>query len=389
MSRIGGTRRCSGVVALGVIAIVLLLAATGCGGGGGTTGGGGSGGSTTGAEAGGSAAKGVEGAEAAVAPLMRRPTSVGKVEPLPKIGKASLTYVKCGVPVCEEYVKGAEEASAELGLSIKVLAAGNSPQEQTKAWDQAVLESPGAVLENGFELSLFEKQLAELKSKGIPVVSSGDTVAGTFGGEVVADIQPPSYFHNIGVREANYVIAESDGKANILFVAVPEVPLLGAILEGFEETIEQSCPECQLATETGKLEDIGRDVPGQIVSYMQKNPDVDWIDFAFGDMVAGVPEALAGAGIEGVKITSGGGSKVNWAYIKEGKGQVMDLAADDRLAGWWMVDRAVRAIAGEKFGQSPELPQQYLTQETIDFDINHGWTAVPDFQEQFIQGWQR
>jgi ribose transport system substrate-binding protein len=352
------------------------LAVAGCGSSGNDSGSG----ATT---ASGAAAAGLARAEATVAKLSRRPAQTIETTALPKIPAGTrMVYLKCGVPACESYLAGATAAAQRLGIPMRVLDAGNAPQDQAKAWDQAVSEAPAAVLEVGFQLDLFGQQMGELAAKRIPIVSGGDTGRGLAG-----NVQPPATFEEIGGRQADYVIAKSHGKAHVVFLWTPEIPLVASVKAGFERRVHENCPDCKLDLMQVQLRDIGRAIPAQVVSYMQQHPDTDWIAVGFGDLAAGVPEALKGASISNVQLTSGAGGKVNWGYIKDGNAQVMDLAVDDVMLGWWMVDRAVRAIGGQDGSAPAPLVQQYLTKDTLDFDLNKGWTAVDGYPDKFAAKW--
>ena len=393
-SRIAKGKRPSGLlVVVGLIFAALAIA--GCGGGGSSTGStGGSGAETTagsGAETvssgGGAAAAGLEAAETEVTQLLKPPPQDLGITKLPSLPPdLKMVFIKCGVPACTGYVQGAEVAAKAAGVSLKVIDAGNASASQTQAWDQAVSEKPDAVIEEGFQLSLFGKQLAAFKAAGIPVVTAGDT-AGATEPDVTVDVDPPSTIEYSGKREANWIIAKSGGKGNALYVETPEIPLITVVAHGFESEMAKNCPECKVSKLKVQIEDIGKSIPGQIVSYLQQNPETEWISFGFGDLVAGVPEALQGAGINGVHIISGGGSKLNWGYIESG-GQEAEIAADFPLYGWWMVDRAMRAAGGEVITKPPAPLQQFLTQGNLNFDFSKGWVAVPDYEKQFVEGWE-
>jgi ribose transport system substrate-binding protein len=393
VSSIRRLRPSAALLLLAVASVALVVA--GCGGGGSSSsssttgeapsansGSGGSGGGEATTVATGSAQEGLEAAEAIADPIRKPPNQNLPITKLPSIpSDMRIDFIKCGLPICQVYVGPMEEAAKALGISLKVVDAGNSSTQQTQAWDQAVSDEPSAVIESGFQLSLFQKQLGELKAKGIPVISNGDVGEG-----VTYNIEPPSTFKKIGEREAAYVIAESEGKAHVLLVTTPEVPLVTWIIEGQEKTYKEDCPECTVESMQVQLEDIGRTIPSEVVSQMQTHPENDWIALGFGDMVAGLPEALKGAGISGTHIISGAGSKINWGYIQE-EAQQMDLAEDLGLLGWWMIDRSVRVVAGEK-PPLPPLLQEYLTKENLNFNLNEGWVAVPGYQKQFEEKWE-
>jgi ABC-type sugar transport system substrate-binding protein len=149
--------------------------------------------------------------------------------------------------------------------------------------------------------------------------------------------------------------------------------------------------------------DIGTNLPGQITSALQANPDLDMIVYAFGGMLYGVPDALDAAGlVNQAKAVSQAGGPLNFGFIANDQHQVAEVALASELLGWRAIDAAARVLAGEGPGRaetpanavvdghpdilSGGLPLQILEKGSIA-DPSALWIGVEGFQDQFKALW--
>lgn len=361
----------------GSLAVALTAFAVGCGGGGDTSG------ATSGED---SEDPGVARAEAVVAPYMKTPTEIGPTVPIEKMPTGSLVeFVECGVPICKAIGDGVEEAAQAAGLKFKRVSQGNTPQEIARGWDQVVQDRPAAAISAGVPAALFQPQLDQLAAQGTKVI--GWTMPEEAGNGLTINMIGPKENELNGTLLADYVTADTGGKADTLMVNAPLYTVLTSMKEGFEERYRRDCPDCGYGTLDIKPTDIGKSVPERIVSYLQKNPDTNWIVMTFGDPAIGVPEAIKAAGLELPKIITTAGGKVNYAYIEDGE-QAADLGSSTDFLGWKAIDAAARAISGQSVEPDEgQMPTQFLTEETIDFNIDEPWPSVPDFRQQFEALW--
>ena len=149
--------------------------------------------------------------------------------------------------------------------------------------------------------------------------------------------------------------------------------------------------------------DIGTNLPGQIVSALQADPELDFIVYAFGGMLYGVPDALKAAGLlDQAKAVSQAGGPLNFGFIANGEHQVAEVALASELLGWRAVDAAARVLLGDGPGRAtprdeakvdghPDilaggLPLQILTKDSIK-DPAALWPGVVGFQAKFTSLW--
>lgn len=212
--------------------------------------------------------------------------------------------------------------------------------------------------------------------------------------------QDDYYFY--GVLMADYAAVTSESK-NILFAGLPTFPVLSIVQEGFNDEIARACPDCSVDVIEVAVTDLGTNLPGQIVSELQSNADLDLVVYAFGGMLFGVPEAIesAGLGDQAVAISQAGGP-LNFGFIAAGQHQVAEVAIASELMGWRAIDAAARILAGGDPGraETPEmavidghpdvlvggLPLQILEADSIE-DPTALWPGVDGFQEQFTAIW--
>lgn len=332
---------------------------------------------------------GVAAAKRTVAPLMKPPTSINITAPL-KSRPTGKTFVSIEqtLPIEQEIGAAIGDAGNELGAKVVHVNAGMTPQEIARAWSQIETMSPqpAAVLFTGISTQLMQPELKRMQELGIPVIghfTDDDPLlaANTFGTPQFG------YFGNIA---GNYIVAASEGDADVAIFGSSQLPGESALIQSSTKAIEQRCPSCTThVVDDLSPADIGRSVPGQVVSYLQQNPDVNWAYFAGAGFEIGVPEALSAAGLsDQVKILTNAGGKVTYAYLKAGK-TAADLAQSPEMQGWKMMDAASRIIAG----QSPEPDTssqgatQIVTPPDVTFDISEGWPGFPGWEDQFRQLW--
>jgi len=312
-------------------------------------------------------------------------------------------YITCSVPVCAEIGSGVEEAVAALadkGWTIKTTSHQDTPDTVAAAFDAAIAAKPDVVMTSGNPREWFQTQLDTLESMNIPVVSWSIPEPFEPGSGIAVNILSGDDYFYYGVVMADYAYANSPNK-NILFVGLPVFPVLSLVQDGFKAEIELICPECTVKFQEIGLADLGTNLPGQMVSALQADPNLDFIAYAFGGMMFGVPEALEAAGlVDQAKAVSQAGSPMNFQFIADGKHQSGEFALASGLLGWRAVDIAITLFTDGTISKSPAvegifdktdiglngLPRQILTQPTVK-DPTALWPGIEGFQDLFKQRW--
>ncbi len=311
-------------------------------------------------------------------------------------------YVQCSVPVCEEIKGGIDAAAKKLGWTLETTAHKDTPETVAAAFDAAIAAKPDVVLTSGNPREWFATQLKTLEDAKIPVVAWSMPEAYEPGQGVSANLLSGDDYYFYGALMADYAAAKS-AKKNILFVGLPVFPVLSVVQNGFTEEIAKVCADCKVDTMEVAITDLGTNLPGQIVSKLQANPDLDFVVYAFGGMLFGVPDAIEAAGLlPQAQAISQAGGPMNFAFIEGGKHQVAEVGLASELLGWRAIDVAARVLSGSGPGRStppaeaaidghPDilvngLPLQILEKGSLA-DASKLWPGVDGFQDQFAKLW--
>lgn len=311
-------------------------------------------------------------------------------------------YVQCSVAVCAEIAVGIQAASEAAGWEYETASHQDTPETVASAFDAAIAAEADVVMTSGNPREWFAPQLATLEEMGVPVVAWSLPEAYEPGDGISVNLLTQDDYYFYGVLMADYAATHS-ANANILFVGLPNFPVLSTVQEGFETEIASACPDCTVNISEVAVTDLGTNLPGQMVSALQSDPDLDMIVYAFGGMLFGVPEAIEAAGLgDQATAVSQAGGPLNFSYIANGQHQTAEVALASELLGWRAVDAAARLLAGDGPGRAdapaeavvdgyPDilaggLPLQILEADSIE-DPAALWPGVTGFQDLFTSLW--
>lgn len=374
-----------------LLAAAVALTVVGCGGDSSDSA---SGGNQSAAATGGQDAAAVKNAKAAVAkysaeqpPLKFKP--LGKA---PATGK-ELAVITCAPAACVGSIAGAKEAAKALGWSVKSFNNPFTPEGYQAAWNQIIQARPDGVVYIGvLPNELIKTQLATLKELKIPLMGispAADSLS----------YRPPIYgvfanqpnFGLSGTLMADIAIADhsgSPGKAVLLFDKTQEANL-GIVKRNFKSEMAQAGWKVDILEVTYTEE--GKGIPGQVVSYLQAHPDVQYVAIQASEYSVGVPEAIKAAGLpQRVKVIGRVPDATNIKQVASGT-MFATVGEEVKTLGWRGVDGLVRVFAGEERSFDPEPVgwHQIVTQANVkNFKLDSlGSPAVPGDPEGFLQSW--
>ncbi len=336
-------------ISLSCLSAVLVLAVAACGGGSE------SGSSATTSGEGDSTSASEAGDLVVAPPPTSPPTETPITEPLSKAppkGK-KVIFLQCELPSCATFVDGMREATGDLGWEFEAMVFDNADPGSGMA--QAVAQKPDFIAITGIPIAAMKSQMKAAQDAGIPVVSCATTeqpspdvpygFASQCGGSLVLDAE------YIGAWIAN----DSGGEASVLGITIPQFPVLNTESDYFESQFGEECQGCSYEQLDLTTEDAASGgIPAKVIAQIQSHPDIDYVYSTFNDLVNGLPQALAQAGLSDVKVT---GAAANEVTIREiGKTQAAWTTQPNEYMSWVMVDTMARLAAGD------ELPADYQEQ---------------------------
>ena len=345
------------------------------------------GGSTAPATSGGSS--GVDAAKAYEQKFLGAPTSINIDTPLSKPAPSGKTLIglDSGLGSAKVLAQYWKQAAEDLGWKYVDLISGTTPEDQQKAMDQAIQQSPDGILTSGIPISTIKSQLDEAKSKGIWVNTSASTDQPS-GAMFDTSIANPDQLHEWGKMVAAYVVAESNGNANVLDFSLPVFPILEEFDKSFQAALKEWCPDCKVSEKPQQGADIGTKTPGAVVSAVQADSSAKWLIFDLGDLATGVAAAVKGAGFTGLHIGGLTADVPNIQNLKAGTEEVW-TAYSLPIVAYRQVDSFARKFIGDPT-LNESLPTQLITPDNVN-DLNNddadNYVGVTDYRDQFKKLW--
>lgn len=352
----------------------------------------GSGSSSTTSSGGGASAAGVVAAQKVVDANTKTPTDLGLTNPLKAPPKTGLKVISLTVPAPVNAVKneGAKAAAEALGWNFSIVDAGATSASAVTGFESAIAKKPDAIIFTAYPAVVFKKQIAEAKAAGITVMSDSTADGDTSG--VIANLDSSAQFREWGVLSGAYAVADSKGKAKVALFTLGEYPIFTPFVDGFKQTVAKYCSDCTVEVVNQQVSDLGAKLPTNVVSYLQRKPNTNWVAFPSGDQAQGVAAAIKAAGISGVKIGGDGASLTNLQNLANGTEQ-MWVGFPGVVLGWREIDLLARHFEGSSIEQAKSalLPAQIITKGTVGSIAKTSdgfYVGVSDYATQFKKLWK-
>jgi ribose transport system substrate-binding protein len=332
-------------------------------------------------------APGLADAKAVVAAAITRPKSIGLTKPVGKPiprGK-KLVFVSCGVTACAQQGPIVAAAAKSLGWTSKSVNTDGSPQQLQAAFEAAIRTGASAIILNAISRSVLEPQIQKAKAKGIPVVTccSIDKI----GNGLVYNTSTNTQNTTIGKYLAAWVVADSQGDANSLYVNISAFQILGGLGVSYRSWLKKWCPACGSETIDIPLSGLN-DVPNTIVSYLRSHPDINYVTLSVMSLQApGLNAALKAAGLSGkVKIIGQGPDVPQIQEIQAGTLQA-GVPFDYYTVDYLMVDALARTFVGVKVPATP--PPFWLVTKANAPNVTTIFPVVTTYKPQFLRLWTK
>jgi len=326
-------------------------------------------------------------AQALLKALLKRPTkipvTVKITKPIPK--NKTIDFVVCGVPQCAILVKPLADAAAKLGWNVVQVAGGLTPSSIQAAWNQVVSNKPNAAMGTGFPVVLFQSQVSQLKSMGIPVINA--FVTDKKGNGVVAVVNGTPSYTKAGSSLADFVLGTGGTTADSLFVGGSTFPASGFEQAAFDKQTKSLCSKCK----TQSIDPPGTESQSQltaaIIAAINKNPKLNWVVCSQPTQAAGLPQALKQAGHGKVKILVNTPDPTTLSYLKKGQiAGIMDVPNTDNMAE--MADALWRNLVHMSTAPSEGPGGDWAVTKATAKQVVYPYFLVPGYLAQYAKLWK-
>jgi ribose transport system substrate-binding protein len=327
---------------------------------------------------------GLAAAKAEAIKAQARPTQIEVSSPVGKpipSGK-KVVFISCGVPACAEMAPMTAAAAKILGWSSSSINTDGSPAQIQGAYDTAIRQGANAIVTNSASRAELGAQIPQLLAKHIAVSQASSTDAQT--APFIYNTSTAQENAPIGKDLAAEIVADSNGKANVLWVGLP-FPILGPLSDTFKSDLQNYCPKCGYSAINIGLTQIPQS-SNTIVAYLRSHPSVNYVALSVGGTLDnGLPTALAAAGLSNVKIVSQGAGPTEFQDMAQGK-WLAAVPYDDYDSTYQEVDALARHFAGVPV-QSTGLPVWLVTKNNLPSSYSSPFPNVESYSSQFAKLW--
>jgi ribose transport system substrate-binding protein len=237
---------------------------------------------------------------------------------------------------------------------------------------------------------VYGEALQAAQDADIPVIDmySSDEVGGEQNG-IFANIGGTGWIDVQYRATADYVIAHSGGDGNVLYVDIPDFPILAAAAVATNDQFSEHCPDCAVDSLDLSVTDLtGGAVASQVVSTLQRDEDIEYVFTSFGDLATGLPEALSAAGLsDRVQIGTAAPNPEQTQGVIDGT--ILAVSPNPKAQGsWTAIDAIARLEQGVDVDEEQHTVMPVVIWTTDNVPTPAGdFAGAENFEEQFLELW--
>jgi ribose transport system substrate-binding protein len=254
-----------------------------------------------------------------------------------------------------------QTALGHVGVIVKTCDPNFLPPQVAACFGQAKTDGAVAVITAGIPYDLAANAYQALEKQHIPVMVSSAGLGSPANTQAIAFQTEVPATSLAGTLGADEVIADSGGKANVLYVSATGASGVEAQAAATKAEFAKYCPGCKVdavsfdATATTQ---ISSGVSSQLVS----DPAANYV-LAQSDAL--LPYILPGIQSSGftnkVKIVSGAGAAAALMMIQQHQHVIADTSFDASYIGWNAADGVLRLLTGVAVPADPFIPIHVFT----------------------------
>jgi ribose transport system substrate-binding protein len=337
-------------------------------------------------------------ASAALADYLEPAETITIAEPLsaPPQPGVKVTFIGASVGPAPSFGVGAKAASEAIGWEYSELAVDlRNPATVNSAVLQAIDGGADVILTAALDQALMQDALNTAKERGVFVIDAA--TSNSTGEGITAIIGSTGQAAQLWAGlPALQMIVDSDGAEGAADVALVFEPQLETVhrpnLDAVKAELDKYCPDTCTTTELGvPIGDVQAGAgPATIISFLQQNPDIDYLYLAGPELAIGLPAALAEAGLSDVKFLGSAPDEAAITETANGNGAGWGAVPFVQW-GWQLVDAGIRAVNGDDLAAAEKagIPIWLVNPDNAaDVTFENQYPSAPaGYAEQFTTLW--
>jgi ribose transport system substrate-binding protein len=306
--------------------------------------------------------------------------------------------IPCGAAFhgCTAPADAAAEAAKKLGWTVTMYDGGADQQKQNAAILDAISAGSNLILTSSLDPNFIQLGLSAAKKANIPVISASEgtdtpnPVVRAAGENLKYVLDVGTNFPQVGEHVAEWIAADSGGKANVVVFTDEEFYSVTSTIDGLLAGLKK-CSGCVVQpVQKITASQVATTVGQQTVGYLQSHPDVTYVYAPYDPAAAFMVNAIAQAGLaDRVKLASIVGDAHNLEFIRQGRVEVVDGAFDNTYMGYAMVDQAIRVLNGQKVIEPNDEGTPFRVMDQTNLPPSGAdWGTKSDFKGAYLKLWQ-
>lgn len=258
------------------------------------------------------------------------------------------------------------KALKSVGVNVVDCDGKSNPVDANNCLRQAVAQKAAAVQMDGPDPTTYVNSLSAASAAKIPVLAGSGVDATTSVPAGVAGVtsQP---FGLTGQLAADWIIADSGGKANVLLITTPDVIGSSTEQKGFAAQMKKYCKNCNVTVKGVTLGNWATDVGPTTSAALVKDPTIDYVAPVFDPMTQFTNPAIQQSGRSAsVKVVTVNG---NLGFMQEmaSSGSLVKamIGLDLNALGYVEADQMLRAMTNNSPVKDSYGPTRVFTSKNI------------------------
>lgn len=294
------------------------------------------------------------------------------------------------VPYLETIVDRMKAVGEEAGLDVVDWPNQGSPPQWVQGIESAINRNVASIeLLGGIDPAVLRPQLAAARKAGIPVIVSAlydpDEAVPA---DTTATVPLP--YRQGGSVMGNWVVADSDGEANVLVVSIKEVLASAPLIDGIRSALDENCSACEMSLLNATIQNFSTQIQPQVQSALLRDPNIDYIVPLYDSAMAPfVQAAVRAAGAQNrVKVVTFNGTPSVLKDLQNGAGIAMDVGTSLDWIAHGIVDQHLRVIAGEPPVKDSRIPLRVFDETNVD-DTGTPPVVNEGYGDEYVAGYRQ
>jgi ribose transport system substrate-binding protein len=308
----------------------------------------------------------------------------------------SVWYVPLGgsLPIFQGFGSGIKQAAEAAGMSFHTCDGKLVPTTMVSCLNQAATQGAAGVIGGYIDYSEAPTAYDALISKNIPIVIGGEPPTGGKSNSKQIAFYDASDASKIAAGVAlDSVIADSNGKAHILFMGISDTRSTTTEANGAKDYIAKSCPDCTFKLVMYNTSSLSK-VPSLASSALISNPDTNYVVVQVDSGEPATIQGIQSAGFANkVKLVAISGTLQPLQDIKSGGAQLADVGISPVYTGWQWTDALIRMMLGQEPDFTPSVIRLFSKDNISDLNLTpaafqtNAWYGPDTYEDTFRKAW--